>query len=290
MPPLITACRPLHWLKNLLVFVAILVSHRFLELHSWWLSLLGFIALSCTASAGYLFNDLTDLQADRTHPVKQHRPMASGRITAVQAGTTAAALLALSVFLGITLGAEFLLGLALYFLTTTTYSLWLKKMVIIDVLVLGLLFTLRIIIGCAALTVDPSFWLLAFSLFFFLSIALVKRFIELDSAGNGENGHCLPRRGYMKDDRAAIGAMGVASGYLSVLVLALYVNSDQVLTLYSHPHDFWGLCLLVLYWISRLWFLAHRNELCEDPVFFAARDGVSWLVAGAGLCILLLAL
>ncbi len=289
MPPLITACRPLHWLKNLLVFVPIFVSHRFLDLHSWRLSLLGFAALSCTASAGYLLNDLTDLRADRAHPVKKLRPLASGRITAVQAGAAAAVLLVLAVVIGLIPGPEFLLDLALYLLTTTAYSLWLKTMPIIDVLILGLLFTLRIIIGCAAIMVDPSFWLLAFSLFFFLSIALVKRFVELNSNDHDGNGHHLSRRGYSKDDNQIIGTMGVASGYLSILVLAMYVNSDQILTLYRQPHYFWGLCLLVLYWINRLWFLAYRNQLCEDPVLFAARDRVSWLVAGAGLCILLLA-
>ena len=289
MPPLLTACRPLHWLKNLLVFVPIFVSHRFLDFHSWELSFLGFVALSCTASAGYLLNDLTDLQADRAHPIKRHRPLASGRITAVQAGAATAALLVLAIFISLVSGRAFLFDLAIYLLTTTTYSLWLKTFPIIDVLLLGLLFTLRIIIGCAAIEVEPSFWLLAFSLFFFLSIALVKRFVELNNRDEDGHSHHLSRRGYEKDDREVLSVMGLTSGYLSILVLAMYVNSDQILTLYSHPHYFWGLCLLGLYWLSRLWFLAHRNLLYEDPVLFAARDRASWLVAGAGLTIMLLA-
>jgi len=288
MPPLIAALRPLHWLKNLLVLVPLFTSSRFVLPRPWLYACLGFMALSLTASAGYLVNDLVDLEADRAHPSKCYRPLASSSVSPAQAALAALVLLAVAAVTGSRIGAEFLTAVSGYFAISLAYSLWLKKIPVVDVILLGLLFTLRIIVGCTAIAVVPSFWLLAFSLFFFLSIALVKRFVELKTmAGNGNTS--LVRRGYRTEDLEIISSMGVASGYISVLILALYVNSDQILTLYRHPHLFWGLCLLVLYWISRTWFLAHRGELADDPVLFAATDSVSWLMAGAGLAILLLA-
>ncbi|MFP7756164.1 UbiA family prenyltransferase [Thermodesulfobacteriota bacterium B35] len=288
MPPLIRALRPLHWLKNLLVLVPLFTSGLFVLPRPWLYAGLGFLALSFTASAGYLVNDLVDLEADRAHPTKCRRPLASSSISRGQAMMTALVLLVLATGTGIILGTGFLEGIGIYFAVTLSYSLWLKMIPVVDVIVLGLLFTIRIIVGCAAISVVPSFWLLAFSLFFFLSIALAKRFVELKAmiaVGNNS----LIRRGYRAEDRDMISSMGVASGYVSVLVLALYVNSDQIRTLYRHPHVFWGLCLLVLYWNSRTWFLAHRGALREDPVLFAATDGISWLIAGITILLLLLA-
>ncbi len=288
MPPLIKALRPLHWLKNLLVLVPLFTSSQFVLPRPWMSAALGFLALSCTASAGYLVNDLVDLEADRAHPAKCCRPLASGGVSRGEVVAAALALLALAAGTGTRLGTGFLAGITTYFATTLAYSLWLKKVPVLDVIVLALLFTLRIIIGCAAIAVVPSFWLLAFSLFFFLSIALAKRFVELTTMGARGN-TALIRRGYRTEDRDMISAMGVASGYVSVLVLALYVNSGQIRTLYRRPHAFWGLCLLVLYWVSRTWFLAQRGELQDDPVLFAATDGISWLVAGIGIAILMVA-
>lgn len=274
------AARLHQWLKNLLVFVPLLAAHRIGDAAAWMQALTMFFAFSLCASSGYLFNDLLDLPADRAHARKRARPFASGAISAKR-GLIAVPLL---VAAGVALVAWRLspLSLALilaYYLGTLWYSTTLKRQVVVDVLTLASLYTLRIIAGSAATHIAPSFWLLAFSMFLFLSLAVVKRYSEvLVVRGRGEAE--LRGRGYTAADEVVLSSMGVASGYLAVLVLALYVNSGPTRKLYAQPEAIWLLCPLMLFWISRIWVKTHRGEMHDDPLVFAATDRVSWIVAG----------
>ena len=282
---LLRAMRIPHWLKNLLLAVPLVSSHNITEPRLVGHTVLAMAAFSLAASAGYLINDFIDLNADRRHPVKRRRPLAAGRLPFMAGLIAIWVLLAGAAAISLALPEWFAILLAIYFLTTLLYSLWLKKLTIVDVLVVGLLHTLRIIAGCAALAVDLSFWLLGFSMFFFLNIALVKRYAEL-SGLRLRGGQTIRRRGYHVDDGEIIRNMGIASGYVAVLVLALYMDSDQIQRLYTHARGLWGLCPLVLYWHSRIWLKAHRGQLNEDPLIFAVTDRVSLTAGLLGLLIL----
>ena len=243
-------------------------------------ALAAFVALSLCASAGYVVNDLLDLESDSRHPVKRGRPFARGALSA-SAGIRLAIVLALAGFaVAATATPRPFLGLLLlYSATTLLYSAWLKRVLLVDVFVLAGLYTLRVIAGAAAVAVAPTPWLLAFSLFIFLSLALAKRYSELHlMASNSADG--AQGRAYRVEDLDLVATLGASSGYLSVLVLCLYINSDVVRELYGTVALLWLLCPLLLYWISRLWFLAKRGELPGDPVAFAVRDPAS-LVMGA---------
>jgi 4-hydroxybenzoate polyprenyltransferase len=275
---LLRALRAHQWVKNLLVFVPLLMAHRVLELGRLRDAALAFVAWSLCASGVYLLNDLLDLEADRAHPTKRARPLAAGLLG------RRAALSLVPFLLAAGLGTAFLLlplrfglMLALYLLLTTAYSASLKRLALVDVLVLAGLYTLRVLSGGYATGVPVSTWLLAFSMFLFLSLAFVKRYVELQADDGG--GQAFSRRGYTREDMELLRSFGAASGYLSVLVLALYINqSREVTQLYRHPELLWlaGPCLL--YWVSRIWLLAHRGSLHEDPVVFTVRDPISYLL------------
>jgi len=232
---------------------------------------LAFLSFSLCASSGYLFNDILDLPADRQHPNKNRRPIASGELSVPRAATLIPILLLMSFGLASLLSLQFLGVLALYLLFTLAYSWKLKAAAIIDVLVLAGLYTLRVIGGGEATSTPLSFWLLAFSMFLFLSLALVKRYAELSrlvAAGVDQ----LARRGYQAADLETLAQFGSASGFVAVLVLALYINSGNILSLYSRPEVIWLLCPLLLYLISRAWLLARRGELDDDPLVFLLKD------------------
>jgi 4-hydroxybenzoate polyprenyltransferase len=271
------AIRPHHWSKNLLVFVPLIVSHNFGQpAQIMWISL-AFLIFCLVASAGYLINDLLDLQADREHPVKCKRPFASGALSIFAGKVGVIVIVALAALLSIHMPNEFIIILVLYLAVTILYTSYMKREPIIDVLILGGLYTLRIFAGCVAISVKPSFWLLAFSMFFFLSLAMMKRFTELDEFVNrGEDK--IPRRGYINSDLKILSTMGLTSGYISVLVLAFYVNSREIRLIYTYPHYFWMLCILTFYWISWVWLLAHRGQMHIDPITFAITDRVSLTV------------
>jgi 4-hydroxybenzoate polyprenyltransferase len=247
-------------------------------------ALLAFVAFSLCASSVYLLNDLLDLEADRAHPRKSKRPFAAGDLSLLAGLTLAPILLAAAVLTAAFLPPKFWLVLATYYAFTCAYSFVLKGMVLIDALALAGLYTLRIIAGSAAVAVPLSFWLLLFSVFLFLSLAFVKRFAELDSMRRQQRLRAAGR-GYHVEDLSLLQSLGTASGYLSVLVLALYVNSPEVEVLYSHPKVIWMLCVLLLYWISRVWMIAQRGRMHDDPVVFALKDrqslGVGVLAAAA---------
>jgi 4-hydroxybenzoate polyprenyltransferase len=268
------ALRIHQWSKNTLVFIPLFASHN---ITNWFMtsrSLIAFIVFSFTASSVYVLNDLLDLPDDRHHQTKRYRPFANGTLS-IQTGLMIVPLL-LAVAFGIsllTLPILFTVGLLAYYLITLAYSVWLKRHIVIDVIALAILYTLRIIEGAAAINVESSFWILALSMFIFLSLAMVKRYAEIllscDSKGN------VGGRGYVSNDLSMIASLGASSGYVSVLVLALYIHDEHTLTLYSHPYYIWMACPLILFWVSRVWMLVHRGEMHQDPIVFALRDKIS---------------
>lgn len=268
------ALRAHQWLKNVLVFVPALAAHTLIA--DLFACLVAFISFNLCASSVYILNDLLDLRSDRAHPRKRHRPFAAGTVP-IRHGAMLVPLLLVAAFaLALLLPPAFLAVLAGYYLLTCLYSLVLKKHVIIDVIALACLYGARLLAGAAAASLPLSPWLIAFATFFFLCLALVKRCSEL--IGHQRRGDGDPRgRGYRLSDLPALQAMAAASGYLSTLVLALYLNSDAVRVLYAHPNRLWLICVIVLFWISRTLLLTHRGEIHDDPVIYAATDRVSQL-------------
>jgi 4-hydroxybenzoate polyprenyltransferase len=271
---LIEASRPLHATKNLLIFLPLLASHRYVEPQLVRSTLIAFLSFSMAAAATYIINDIRDVQSDRLHPTKRRRPFASDRVTPTLGLMWAGALALIAVVLGAILPPAFLGFLGVYVVATLAYSFGLKRMVVLDVLIIAGLFSVRVLAGGAADGIRPSFWLLAFSMFVFLSIALVKRVTELRSSAQRAT-HELPGRGYRAEDQSALMAMGIASGFVAILIVALYVNSPDVRVLYRVPDLIWLACPIGLYVIARLWFLALRGEVDEDPVIFVLKDRAS---------------
>jgi len=282
----VKAIRVHQWLKNLLVFVPLLASHRFLEVGAVVPAVIAFLAFGLCASGVYVLNDLLDLPSDRAHPRKRRRPFAAGSLPLLH-GLFAAPLLTFAGFaLALLVGWEFAGVLLGYYAMTLAYSLRLKRVVMVDVVMLAGLYTIRIIGGAVAIDGGLSFWLLAFSMFLFLSLAMLKRYTELAAMlANGQNK--ASGRGYTVDDLPLIQSLGGSSGYCAVLVFALYINSPDSLELYRRPQLLWLICPMLLYWISRVWVKAHRGMMDDDPVVFAVTDRMSQVViAVCGLMIL----
>jgi len=282
------AMRLHHWVKNLIILVPLMLAHRVDETALLMRVGIAFLSFGFCASSVYLLNDMFDLSFDREHPQKQWRPLASGMISTTRAALMILALLLISLLLALTLPLQFFGVLVLYYVMTLAYSLRLKHHAIIDVIVLASLYTLRVIAGAAAVQVEASFWLLSFSMFFFLSLALVKRYSELLGIGGVET-NAVAGRSYRASDLPLLAQFGITSAFMSVLVLALYINSEAVRLLYSRPQVIWLLCPLLLYVISRVWLLAHHNKLHEDPVVFAIRDRPFQLLTILGAVLLLVA-
>ena len=276
--PLVKALRPHQWLKNLLVFLPLLPIAASLSPSSYLAGALAFLAFSVGASAVYLVNDLSDLDADRHHPRKRLRPFASGALPVAWGVALAPVLLVLALGLAAAVSMPFLAVLGLYLVTTTAYTFVLKRFAIVDVMALAGLYTLRVLGGSAAIGIRPSFWILAFSMFIFLSLALAKRCAELESMRRLDRSGAQGR-GYAVSDVAMVQQMGVTAGYLSALVMALYLNTDEILLRYRHPELMWGVCPLILLWVSRIWLKAGRGQMHDDPLVFALRDRFSrWTV------------
>jgi 4-hydroxybenzoate polyprenyltransferase len=276
----VLALRPHQWAKNLLVFVPLLLTpHLVGDASRHRQALLAFAAMSLCASAGYVVNDLLDLEADRGHPSKRQRPFASGALS-IRTGIVLIAVLGFA-GAGVALAtsrAGFMALLALYAAATVSYSLWLKRLLLVDILTLAGLYTLRVLAGAAAVDITPTPWLLAFSLFIFTSLALVKRYSELQLMAELDVSSARGRA-YRVEDRDLIAMLGTSTACLSVLVLCLYINSQEVRKLYEQVALLWLLCPLLLYWVGRIWFLAKRGDLPGDPVAFAIKDPAS-LVTG----------
>lgn len=282
------ALRLHQWLKNLLVFVPLTAAHQLSDLALLGQASLAFFAFGLCASSAYLLNDLLDLPADRVHPRKRLRPFASGALPLTYGLIMIPVLLAGAAGVALLLPLEFALVLGGYYVSTLVYSFWLKGKVLIDVFLLAGLYTLRVIAGAAAVSIMPSFWLLAFSIFIFLSLAMVKRYAELLEV-NARHEDGIEGRGYSPVDLSTLNGLGTASGYAAVIVLALYINSEDIRRMYSHVEAIWLLCPLLLYWISRVWLKAARRELHYDPVVFAWKDRISRIVGALGALILWLA-
>lgn len=276
-PPraLLRAMRPQQWLKNLLVAVPLIADPGH-GVGALMPIITAFVALSLAASAGYLINDLLDLRDDRSHPRKRARPFASGTLSP-EIGTLAIpVLLALSFITALSNSPALLGAVALYFLATVAYSVRLKQHTLIDICLLAFLFTLRIIAGGVAIASGLSVWILAFSMFIFYALAAVKRLAELtDSATVGRE---ASRRGYIAEDRRIISQMAITSGYLAVLVLALYVDEPTTQAKFGTPWLLWGVCPLLIFWISRMVMKADRGKMHDDPMIFAVTNSTSRLV------------
>ena len=281
------ALRVHQWAKNALLGVPMITAHMVLDVHAWINLVLAFVSFSLLASATYIVNDLHDLAVDRKHPHKRYRPLASGDLP-IPAGIGLSIILSIvSFWLTLTfLPRMFTVFLVIYTILTLAYSFDLKRRLIVDALTLAILYTIRIIAGAIAINVVLSEWLLMFSLFFFVSLALMKRAIELDEVLDGKK---IPGRGYFPTDLDIIRSIGPTSGLISVLVLGLYINSPAVSKLYQTPQMLWLLTPLMIYWITRIWFLANRKQVNHDPIVFAIMDYRSYVVACIAGVIMVLA-
>lgn len=276
--PVLKAMRPHQWLKNILVFVPILANQSF-TLAALMQGLLAFVAFGLVASAGYLLNDLLDLGPDRAHSRKRFRPLASGRLSVPVGTALVPVLLAAGLLVSALLGGAFAAVIAFYFVMTMAYSLFLKRKPIIDICVLAGLYTLRIVAGGVATGIELSIWLLAFSLFFFFSLATVKRQAELVHIKNDGLSDAAGRA-YTVEDLPLTMQMALTSGFVSVLVMALYLNTPEVQAKYSAPSLLWGVNILLLYWISRVVLTTHRGRMDDDPLVYAVTDRTSLVVFG----------
>ena len=282
------ALRVHQWVKNVLLFLPLIAAHQVLNVGQVLDVCLAFLSFSLGASGLYIFNDLLDLPADRRHPKKKNRPFANGDLPLIHGFFLIPLLLSSAFLISVTtLPTTFASLLGLYAITTIGYSFFLKQVPIMDVLTLAGLYTLRVFAGGVAINVSISAWLLAFSMFIFLSLAFGKRHSELQFRNVTKN-QGLERRGYIGVDKEVLEMMGIMNGYLSVLVLALYINSKDILDMYQHPQVLWLICPIMLYWISRTWLLAHRGSMSDDPLLLALKDPQSYSVAAAiGLLTLL---
>ena len=285
LPAWLLALRPQHWVKNVLVIVPLAAAHQLGDLTLLARVAMAFAAFSMCASGQYVLNDLYDLEADRTHPSKRNRPLASGEMTRTAAYAVIAVMWLASGLIAVQLGAAFAAVLAAYVVLMIAYSLRLKHVVLLDAVLLAAGYSARVAAGAVAVSILPSTWLIAFCLFLFYSLALIKRYAEL-AHNRDRQGPSAHARGYEAVDLPVVAIFGIASGYLAVLVLALYLTSGRTPSaLYSQPMFIGLTAVLLLYWISYLWLVANRGQMPEDPVLFALRDSRSWvLVVLMGIC------
>jgi len=280
---IVRALRPHQWSKNFLIFIPLFTAHALSSGGAWLAAIATFAAFCATASAIYVVNDLTDLPADRRHPRKRLRPFASGAVPIPVGLGAAAALLATGLLLATLSGT--LPVLLLYAMLSVSYSLRLKELPLVDVFVLAGLYTVRMFAGALAIGHSLSLWLLGFSAFLFLSLALVKRVEELRSTAKSGGGW-LARRGYTPDDAATLQSFGTASSFAASLVLALFVQGEATAQSYASPGMLWAIVPLILFWQCRVWLSAARGYMHDDPIVYAARDWVSWVVAASAFLIL----
>ncbi len=285
----IKAIRVHQWVKNLLIFIPFLLEHQLNNFSDIRVLLLGFFCLSFLASFTYIINDLLDLESDRQNETKKLRAFASGKLSIKQGLAIMVLLFAAVIAMTPLLPTSFLLVLGAYFISTLSYSFYFKSVAMLDVCVLASLYTLRVIGGGFAIDSELSFWLLAFSMFFFLSLALAKRVSELENLKQQQR-QSSNGRSYQVVDLPMLTSAGVSSGILSIAVVALYINGEKVLQMYPLPQALWLICPLLLYWIGRVWMITARGEMHEDPILFAIRDHTSILTAFFAVLVILSAL
>jgi 4-hydroxybenzoate polyprenyltransferase/phosphoserine phosphatase len=285
---ILKALRPHQWAKNLLIFLPLLLAHV-IEPERLWAALLAFCCFCLAASATYIINDLLDIEADRRHPRKRFRPFACGDLPAFTGLVIAAAFLLLALLGARLLPVAFLGWLLAYLATTLAYSMYLKRVALMDVLVLSGLYTLRLLAGSGATGSHISAWLAGFSVFLFFSLAIVKRFAELE---NLRSSGSPPRngRGYLVADIDQLRSFGTSSAFAAVVVFAIYINSKDVTILYGHPERLWLIMPLMILWLCRVWLLASRGSLSEDPMVFALTDRMSLLIGAAVAAIVFIAI
>lgn len=285
---LLTVLRPHQWLKNLLILLPVLAAHR-LSWEPLLVAVLAFASFSLCASGGYVLNDLLDVGADRLHSRKRSRPFASGALSlrtgvlmllaswAVGFGTAA-----------LLLPGEFVVVVTIYLIATAAYSLKLKREPVLDVMVLAGLYVIRVVAGGVAGAIPVSTWLLAFALFVSLSLAFLKRFIEVvEYKSKGDGSENVPGRGYRRDDAPWLHSGGISAAYLAAVVLAIYVNNADVARLYAHPERLLLICPVILYWATRTWLRAHRQQMHDDPVVAIALDPATYVIAGISALVVL---
>jgi 4-hydroxybenzoate polyprenyltransferase len=282
------ALRVHQWAKNVLIGVPIVTAHAF-TLAAISEAAFAFVSFGLIASATYVLNDLLDLVEDRHHPRKCKRPLAAGDIGLASGLGALTVMMTAGFAIAAGLSKPFLLTVAAYLILTVSYSLYFKKIALIDVLLLTSLYTMRIVAGAFAIGVELSSWLLAFSMFVFLSLALIKRCTELQAMKRISR-NTMEGRGYHISDYPALSAMGVAAGYCSILVLALFISSPSGVGKYTHPNYLWMLCPLMTYWISRLWLKTSRGEMLDDPLIFSLKDRSSWIVFFNMIAVVLISL
>jgi 4-hydroxybenzoate polyprenyltransferase len=272
-----------------LIFVPLVAAHRFKEVNLLVLTCLAFVSFGLCASSVYVLNDLLDLPDDRRHPTKRHRPFASGSLPLAAGLLMIPSLLGLSIAIGISLPRSFLAMVGIYYALTLAYSMWIKRLIVLDVIVLAALFTMRMMAGSAAVAIWPSPWLLAFSMFLFTSLALVKRYAELVIM-RMEHGQNARARSYVVSDAELLSAIGIASGVVAVLVLVLYITSGPAPIYYGRHQTIWLVCPVLLFWICYIWIIAHRGDMIDDPLVFALRDRISRFAIGAMAILMIVAI
>jgi 4-hydroxybenzoate polyprenyltransferase len=285
---ILKAIRVRQWVKNSLVFVPLITSFQLFNLDAIKASALAFLAFSFCASSVYLLNDLLDLESDRIHPKKRTRPLASGALPVAWGVALTPVFLALGLWVASFLPPAALAVLVIYYVLTLAYSFYLKRKMLVDVFTLSGLYTIRVLMGGAATGVLCSAWLIAFSIFIFLSLAFSKRSSELFQLKKRE-GESTSGRSYYVWDQFTMNVFGIASAYVSAIVLGLYIHSDEIRAHYLHPNWLWLLVLLLLYWLSRVWILAGRGAMDEDPIVFATTDRVTYVSVGLTAVLLFLA-
>ena len=280
------AMRVHQWAKNSLLFVPLILSHNLFEQSMFLSTLTAFFAFSLCASAIYIINDIVDIEADKQHPTKCKRPIASGQLSIQFGWGLSFGLFVSAIVIAYFISWPFVYILLAYLSVTSIYSFFIKRIVLLDVLLLSGLYTFRIIAGGIASQVDVSFWLLVFSMFIFLSLALVKRYSEMINVSTD----IVAGRGYLKSDMPLLLNLGIVSGYLSVLVIGLYINDVGVVAHYSQPNWLWLVSVSVLFWISKIWLVTYRGSMNDDPVMYAIRDRDSLLVLISCIVAIILAL
>ncbi len=260
------------WVKNLLIFLPALLAHS-LEFNIYFQLLLSFLSFSFVASSIYIFNDLMDLNSDRKHKIKKNRPLAAGNFRISDAFVYTILLMTIGIMIGVFINISFIIVLLIYLITTYLYSIYLKRIYIVDIITLALLYTMRIIAGSATSGFIISEWLAAFALFFFFSMGALKRFTELKNSKNEK----LSGRAYIADDMNIVQIMGICSSMISVLVMVLYINSNTISQLYSNPKILYLIIPILLHWNMRVWVLADRSMMNEDPIVFSIKDKYSYL-------------
>lgn len=271
--------------KNLLLFVPLLLSGQLWHWHLFSTCLLAWVCFSATASAAYIINDLVDLDSDRAHSTKKNRPLAAGLLNISEAALWVLGLFVVTILGCLHLPFLFSVTLAGYFALTLAYSFYIKRVAILDVFVLSFLYLSRLLAGSVATMVVFSNWLIAFTLFFFLSLAYLKRFIEIERTTQNAK---IKGRGYFKKDRELVKTSGLSLGFLSVVIFSLYLNANISETIYKHPNGLWCIAPALLYWINHLWHCAVHNKIHDDPIEFALKDKLSLCLGGFIFIIIML--